>query len=177
MINRFQNKIDMKKSIQRSKIFTACLQVGRVVSMMVMLLASTQVYSQVDCTTTMACNDLVQVSLDGDCLAEIAPDMLLEDPTYPNSDYTVIVRMPNGTVVPNATVTVAHIGMTLETQIVLTECGNSCWGNITVEDKLPPVITSCDDYEVDCDDNITPGAGVVPRPTVSEACGTVEDLS
>ena len=84
----------------------------------------------------IACNDLVQVSLDGDCEAEITPDMILEG-TYnqPWSVFTVKISNVIGTIVTRPgfhTVTVTN-----------TTNGNSCWGNITVEDKLPPIVENC----------------------------------
>lgn len=166
----------MKESAKRLNLLSVFKKCCRVAPIITILLVSAQVFGQVDCTTTMACNDLVQVSLDENCEAVIAPDMILEDPAYDNSHYAVIIRMENGDIVPSETVTAEHIGMTLETQVIIPVCGISCWGFITVEDKLPPVITSCEDYIVNCNDDITPGEGVVPLPTVEEACGTVETL-
>ena len=166
----------MKRSILGINRPLSCQWFVKTVAILVLIVGNTHIYGQVDCNTTMACNDGVQVSLDELCQAVISPDMLLENPEYADSEYTVEVKMPNGNIVPNATVNYNHINMELEVQIILTECGTSCWGHITVEDKLPPVISTCLDYEVDCDDDITPGAGIIPFPTASDACSNVTDL-
>lgn len=123
----------------------------------------------------MACNDLVQVSLDGDCQALINPDMILEG-TYSNpwTDFTVRISNVLGVVVTKPgfhTVTVTN-NLT----------GNSCWGNISVEDKLPPVILDCPcalgNEDPECTfycsdlDGIKSGTISVPSPTVDENCST-----
>jgi hypothetical protein len=121
---------------------------------------------------SLACNDLVQVSLDGDCRAEINPDMILEG-TYPNwTDFTVKISNVVGSVVTKPgfhTVTVTN---------VIT--GNNCWGNITVEDKLAPVVVNCpcekDNEDEDCQfscaqlDGIKAGTVTIPVPVVDENC-------
>lgn len=166
----------MKISIPGYSLSSLHTGLSKLALLLVLLMGYGQSQAQVDCSTTMACNDQVQVSLDENCQALIAPDMLLEDPAYGDSEYTVMVMMPDGSVVPNSIVTYDHVGMTLEVSITLTDCGSSCWGNITVEDKLPPQILLCADYEVACGDNTSPGGGIVPFPTASDACSGITDL-
>lgn len=123
----------------------------------------------------IACNDLVQVSLDGDCEAEITPDMILEG-TYnqPWSVFTVKISNVIGTIVTRPgfhTVTVTN-----------TTNGNSCWGNITVEDKLPPIVENCPcpqgNTDPDCHflcsdlEGIQKGTVIVPTPEVNENCSS-----
>lgn len=85
---------------------------------------------------SLACVDLVQVSLNSDCEADIVPTTILQPgPAYDPADYGVTVSGVSGTIVTNPgnyRVTVTHLAS-----------GNSCWGNILVEDKFPPQITSC----------------------------------
>ena len=60
--------------------------------------------------------------------------------------------------------------------------GNSCWGNISVEDKLPPTVIDCPCAEgnddPDCSflcsdqDGIQNGTIAIPEPTVDENCTT-----
>lgn len=85
----------------------------------------------------LACDNLVQVSLDENCLATITADMILEDPGI-GCNYNVVVFGTNGVPLPNATVNGNHIGKTLTVSVYYGN--NSCWGSIYVEDKLPPVI-------------------------------------
>ncbi len=94
----------------------------------------------------LACNDFVQISLDEDCITEVTPDMILEGSYACFDDYTVTITGPNG--VPNYgnIVTGANIGQTLKVTIKHLVSGNTCWGNITVEDKLAPQLTCTDVY-------------------------------
>lgn len=83
---------------------------------------------------SLTCNNMVQVSLDENCEAEITPDDILEG-TYPgtDADYTIAISGVNGNVVSDKgtyTVTVTY-----------NPTGNNCWSTMVVEDKLPPVIT------------------------------------
>ncbi|MBC7884226.1 MAG: hypothetical protein H7X99_02045 [Saprospiraceae bacterium] len=130
-----------------------------------LIFSQTLVHGQivVDCNTIMACNDLVQISLDDDCSMTIEPDMILEAPAYIDSLYDVEAKFANGTLLPSVTVATfqglpvkrpvinsTHIGLTLRVKVTLRGCGNTCWGDALIEDKLPPVITTCP-----CEERIT----------------------
>ena len=53
--------------------------------------------------------------------------------------------------------------------MVQNECdGQSCWGTITVEDKIPPTI-ECADVTVSCGSSLD----TLSIPTASDACGEV----
>jgi len=95
------------------------------------------------CNYTLACNDGVQVSLSNTCEEEITPDMILESQELPGAAYEVNLYDENGELIPNATVTGDHIGMTIEASVtmVFLDCNLTCWGYLTVEDKLPPLFT------------------------------------
>ncbi len=128
-------------------------------------------FTQVDCNTIMVCNDLVQVSLDKNCVETVKPDMILQDQAYANSNYTVVVSTANGSIVPNAILTKVNIGKTYIVAVTLNGCNLSCVGSISVEDKLPPVISNCPSATVKCGASTAPG--VIARPTAVDACGTV----
>lgn len=120
----------------------------------------------------MACNDLVQVSVDGTpnaCQAEITADMILEGNPIPGHDYFIEIKH-NFTVVASgtnlATITNAsqYFGLTLNTSITDLVTENSCWGSMYLEDKLAPVIT-CNDVTISCADNLS-----VAAPTSVDNC-------
>ena len=97
----------------------------------------------------LACNNNVQVSLDGDCEAEITFDVVLEDPD-PLCVYTVEVLNLNDVLIPTSPIVDgAYIGQTLKVR-VLNSTGNSCWGYIHIEDKLAPILICLDDLTVSC---------------------------
>jgi len=105
----------------------------------------------------MACNNLVQVSIDGTpntCQAVINADMILEGDPIPGHDYYIEIKH-NFTVIASgvneATITDAslYFGYTLTSSIEDQTSGNSCWGSMILEDKLAPTIT-CSDVTIGC---------------------------
>ena len=93
--------------------------------------------------STIACNDHVQISLGPDCAAEIVPSMILEGDVGCFDDYFVEmdVTLPfgDGPWIPPF-LTSADIGKTYAVRVTHLGNNNSCWGTISVEDKIPPVI-------------------------------------
>ena len=126
---------------------------------------------------TMVCNDLVQVSMDEDCVITILPDMILEGVPSTcnlNSLEVIVYKDYAGTAVfpqsPN--VTSALLNKTVLVKIKDPSNGNSCWGHIKIEDKLAPVCT-LNDLTLSCANigNYTPQS-IGGTPTVNENCGT-----
>ncbi|MEZ4908261.1 MAG: HYR domain-containing protein [Saprospiraceae bacterium] len=112
-------------------------------------------------TSTLACNDLVQVSVDEDCEAEINADMILEGGPYScYDDYRVEIFTSMPAVTYNAVGNVSNpVGPGHYVVGVYDQTGNNCWGEINVLDKLPPVL-ECRDVAVDCEE----GANSVDEP-------------
>ena len=100
-------------------------------------------------TQTMACNDLVQISLDEDGCVELGADMILEGGPYGcYDDYVVEILNQFGFPIGNQ-VCCQHVGQTKTVRVTDPDTGNKCWGSIVIEDKLPPVI-ECRDYTISC---------------------------
>jgi len=74
------------------------------------------------------------------CQAVITVDMVADVSGCTAGDFTVTVNDANGVAIPNATVTAAYVGQTLEVVVTDNITNNSCWGDLLVEDKLPPVM-------------------------------------
>lgn len=112
----------------------------------------------------VVCNDNVQVTLDEDCLAEVTADMILEGGPYGCYDeYVVTIKNAIGQVLatgggavgaPGALVDASFIGGTYTVEVMDPENGNiKCWGTLTVEDKLPPIM-ECRDLTISCTEDI-----------------------
>lgn len=132
-------------------------------------------------TCPLGCNNNVQVSLDADCSVTITPDIILEGQgTDASCTYVVTVTTQNDVPIPNSPVVDGtYIGQTLKVRISLG--ANSCWGTISIEDKLPPVITCAADVTVTCYDNATPVLPVVTdncdsNPTLITISDVTTDL-
>jgi hypothetical protein len=123
----------------------------------------------------LACNDNVQVSLNQNCEANISPGMILEGEDEDLIDnYSVTIGGITGTIITAPGV--------YSVTITDSSNGNSCWGNITVEDKLAPAITGCScptgNNDPECQflctdlDNVLNNLIPVPQPEVEENCGS-----
>ena len=100
----------------------------------------------------LVCNDFVQVSLDASCEAEINADMILEGTGYGcYDDFEITVSQLNGFPVPTSPiVTSDYIGQTLIVMVYDPDSGNTCWGQILIEDKLAPEIECAPDMVLSC---------------------------
>ncbi len=122
----------------------------------------------------LACDDLVNVSVDENCQALITPTVILEGNKYPDDSYVVTVYNTDGSIVPGNIVTGAHLDKTLRVHVRHVCTGITCWGYIKVEDKfLPALVCPTSNIRVSCSDAITPdvlgyplpmGAIVLPKP-------------
>ncbi|MEM6320628.1 MAG: T9SS type A sorting domain-containing protein [Bacteroidota bacterium] len=120
-------------------------------------------------TSAIACNSNIQVSLNIDGIVKITPEMILENllPSY--AGYTVTVL--SGSKMGTDTVDCTYLNQTVE--VMVTAPGpnaNSCWGRVTVEDKLAPTIT-CDTVSVYCNMLTTP-TDLCSFPTGTDNCDT-----
>lgn len=135
---------------------------------------------QANAQCPLGCNNSVQISLDNDCQVTVTPDMILEGQGSASCNYTVEVLDANDNPIPNAVVDGVYIGQTLKAR-VLTDDGNSCWGSITIEDKLKPVLDCADVVEISCYSTYNPGLpGVTdncdPNPTITILSDVTTDI-
>jgi uncharacterized repeat protein (TIGR01451 family) len=92
----------------------------------------------------IACLDHINLSIDNECGTVVTSGMILTGEQAGNNNYTVYIIDMNGDTVPNATLTWMHVGQTFKVSVVSICSGQSCWGLMTVEDKLPPqLLCSC----------------------------------
>ncbi len=113
----------------------------------------------------LACDDLVNVSLDGNCQAVITPGVILEGENYPADAFQVTVYNTNNIPLPGNTVTYANLGQVLKVNIRHLCSGISCWGRILIEDKyIPELVCNPVPYEVACDEDYSPDSIGFPVP-------------
>ena len=93
-----------------------------------------------DCV--LACNNLVHVSVNSMCNAEVYSEMVLEGEDAICAQlgfYTVDIY--DGNTKLSMPISQSYVGSRLRAVITNIVCGNSCWGYIEIEDKNPPVLT------------------------------------
>ena len=132
-------------------------------------------------TTTMTCNDDVQISLNEKCEAIVGADEILNGGPYGCYSNYLVEIFENGTLIPGSPkITKSAIGKTYTVKVTDPKTGNSCWGKIHVEDKLPPALV-CTDAVVACGTDLTPGNAytaklnfdATPAPTQTPDVGTI----
>ncbi len=120
--------------------------------------------------TGLACNKLVNISMGDDCVLDILPDMILEG-SYNHPMFSVQVIGTNSKPI-GSVIDASFVNKRWKVQVFDNCSGNSCWGEIFVEDKLPPVITCQRDTLVNCYDttNFTKAPNL---PLVTDNCSTI----
>ena len=114
-------------------------------------------------TSSLACNDHVNISLDEFCEKLVGADDILEGGPYGcYDDYIVNLFYGPGLTNPvpsSPLLTAQEIGETLVVQVIDPEHpqNQSCWGTISVEDKIIPAL-ECGDFDIACNDSGIPGS-------------------
>jgi len=125
--------------------------------------------NSVSCTFSITVNDYIapplgckdiQISLDGECEAQLTPTMVLAGWQGPEDEvllgcldfYTINVRDKNGKDLGD-TVSKDELNETLQYMITHTS-GFTCWADVHVEDKIAPEIY-CIDHHVPCLTDLT----------------------
>lgn len=94
----------------------------------------------------MSCLGFTNLSLDGDCEVQVSPELILTSDIILGQAYSVMLTTESGEVIPNATLTAEHIGMTITAKVIDGCSGNACWGSLYIEDKIDPTIDCVDAY-------------------------------
>ena len=97
----------------------------------------------------------------------ITPSMLVSASNSCTSTLEVHIMDGNGIDIGNV-VNCSHVGQNLMVSVVDPVSGNSCWGNILIEDKLKPEIT-CNDITIACNEDISPTN--IGFPVTQDNCG------
>ncbi|NBC03015.1 MAG: hypothetical protein GVY20_04835, partial [Bacteroidetes bacterium] len=137
---------------------------------------------------SLACNDQVFVSVDENCEAVINADMILEGGPYgcytnyivqlaTDMDFNNIIGSSEvgeeGVIVGGA-----QVGNTYFARVIDPATGNSCWGEVTIEDKLIPAL-ECGTYSAACEASTDPDATISVEPaflTASEDTAEIEQF-
>lgn len=129
----------------------------------------------------MVCDDNLQVSLNGECRAYVTPDMVLEgNILLYEPPFTITIG--SNSVINNGSIAPIVTSPGLFNITITNRNGNSCWGTITVEDKIAPTITcACPEgntnpaCEFSCVDEESFFNGTLdfPKSTAVDGCSSV----
>ena len=165
------NNIDMSSKLRKLMM-----------AVMVMMLSAISVHeAKAQCANqALVCNNLVRVSLDSTCTALITPDLILKGINIDTSLYDVEVLDLEGNVIPDGLLTEEFAGQRLEVRVICSENELFCWGNLIVEDKIPPTISvlPCDTilscavmpFELD-------PTALITRVSINDNCGVPDTFA
>ncbi len=118
----------------------------------------------------LSCIGQLNLSLGPDCTLDIGADALLNGTAYACYDYYE-VSLFRGNQWTNNHVGATDVAQNIPYRVYYAPTGQTCWGNVLIEDKFGPVLTS-KDTTVQCwqqaDELIF---GLTGKPTVVEGCG------
>lgn len=121
--------------------------------------------SENNVATQLACNNNLNISLNGACELQIVADMILEGDDINNDAFDVVIRTsPTGEPLTNQMVTQEYLGVSLFVEVRQQCGGNGCWGNLVVEDKSAPALTCPADIILSCEDSADPLISGLPLP-------------
>ncbi|MCS6929538.1 MAG: HYR domain-containing protein, partial [Saprospiraceae bacterium] len=123
-------------------------------------------------TQNLTCNNNVQISVDQNCSAFVNADQVLEGGPYRCYDNYVVevdktlpfgngpwIRVSRGPSFPGfgppTPLGPDDVGKTYYVRVTDPSTGQMCWGSITIEDKLPPVLR-CEETFVACNASTKP---------------------
>ncbi len=115
---------------------------------------------------SMACNNQINISLNGICELDFVADMVLEDMKFSNDSYDLeFIDVETDEVVVGPTLGMEYVGKTLQVKVIHECSGNSCWGLLLLEDKSIPQLDCGTDVVLDCNDLMDPSNIGFPVPT------------
>jgi subtilisin-like proprotein convertase family protein len=107
--------------------------------------------------SALACNDQVNISLDGTCMYELNADVILEGNDYRcYENYLITLREIPSNRPHSSLLTIDDIGKCFQVTVTDPVSGNSCWGRLCVEDKQAPEIECPEDMTLACNEPIHP---------------------
>ncbi|MFN0037782.1 MAG: HYR domain-containing protein, partial [Saprospiraceae bacterium] len=137
--------------------------------------------------TMLTCSPAETVEMDPDCIRGIAAHEILEGGPYGCPTQYVVevdktVPFGNGPWTP-ALFNAADVGKTYQCRVTDPQTSNKCWGNVTLVDKIGPVL-NCQDITVSCaETQFSPAflkdslGFATATPQVNDACGVVTSLT
>ena len=100
---------------------------------------------------TLSCHTLTNLSIDLDCESELNAAMLLIGDYGCIDIFETFVRGTGET-----SITIDHVGQTIAVEVRDPRTGNSCWGEVFIEDKAGPSVTNCVNDTIFCIENTAP---------------------
>ena len=117
----------------------------------------------------IACNNKVNISMNGSCEITITPSLILEDMQFTNASYDLVIRdIKADTIITDDVLTGKYLNTDIEVKVIHECSKNACWGTLRLEDKSVPTLDCGDDVTIDCDELNSPFVTGFPIPMGSD---------
>ena len=115
----------------------------------------------IESRNNLACNDLINLTLNNNCEALVTPDMILQG-DYCFDLFGIDVYNNDNGDTDSGTGELTIMAPGLYTVTITGQTGLSCWGQILAEDKSIPILSDCSDVEMFCSEigSIAPGSAI-----------------
>jgi len=137
-----------------------------------LLFISSANFAQAPCSnSTLGCYGQINLAVNGQCEAIIEVEALISNHN-PLDTYSVTFTAEDGTTYTGNDIG-QFLGQTL-TFSVADNCGNSCWGYITVEDKTGAILRDCDEIALTCEEFLEGNSEIDYRPGFDPNCNLAD---
>lgn len=109
------------------------------------------------------CNSNINISLNESCTQKVDVTMLQPNPVPPFTNYIITLYDASNNLIPNNTLTRAHVDKEITYKLGHQCTSNICWGKFKVEDYFPPVFI-CKNDTIPCTKSILPDSLGFPFP-------------
>lgn len=116
----------------------------------------------------LACNNRLNITMGPSCEVTLTPSTLLQDMMFSDASYNLVLKdIKADTIIPTSRLDGRYLDKDIEVSVIHECSGNSCWGNIRLEDKSMPSLMCPDTSTVDCNEATDPSATGFPIPASS----------
>ena len=109
------------------------------------------------------CSSNLNISLNETCTQKIDVTMLQPNPVPPYTNYIITLYDAQNNLIPNNTLTRAHVDKEITYKLGHQCTSNICWGKFKVEDYFPPIFI-CKNDTIPCTKSIAPDSLGFPFP-------------
>jgi len=119
----------------------------------------------------MVCNDLLTVSLNANCEVSLSADQILEANNCPGPFALDVRDAANNLLLSgvNSAVLNGSMGSPLTIEVTHLPTGNKCFGQVELQDKVPPLCSAPPNVSVDCQ-NYDPSLAAYGTATATDNC-------
>lgn len=112
------------------------------------------------------CSANISISLNELCLQKVEVNMVNPNPQQPYNQYIITLFDKDGKIIPDQTLTKAHLGQEVTFKMGHDCTSNICWGKIQVKDYFPPQMNCLNDT-IKCNRSIDPDSIGWPFPSTA----------